>query len=49
MSRPALDMLLTAFAEMLLPIKQQIDRLNTGVDDVARERVMLPPTVSARP
>ena len=37
MTRPALDMLLTAFAEMLLPIQKQIDRLDSRVDDVDRE------------
>lgn len=37
MSRAALDMLLAAFAEMLLPIQKQIDRLDTRQDGAERE------------
>lgn len=37
MSRPALDMLLAAFAEMLLPLQKQIDQLNSRQDGAERE------------
>ena len=37
MSRAALDMLLAAFAEMLLPLQKQIDRLDTRQDGAERE------------
>ena len=37
LTRPALDMLLTAFAEMLLPVQRQIDRLEARQEGAERE------------
>jgi hypothetical protein len=49
LSRPALDVLLAAFAEMLLPLKQQLDEayveldsLRRGVDSLLIDRGGLP-------